>query len=268
MKSLRVFIGYDSREPVAYHVAAHTVLTTASGPVAIMPLVQSQLRTAGLYTRERGNTEATEFSMTRFLVPYLSGYEGVSVFMDCDVVVRGDVVGLVRDLMAQPASSTAVWVAQHDYVPKASVKMDGQTQTTYPRKNWSSVMVFANVRCHMLTPTYVNEASGLELHRFLWLQDPQIGSLPLEWNWLVEEYPHHDRAKILHYTNGGPWFAEHQDCDHASDWLDAYDALRSPTPDRWREVAQNMMTAMAAADREPLDAIRRRRAVAQADGVP
>lgn len=228
MKPLAIYIGYDSREPVAFHVCAHSILQHASAPVAIIPLVQSQLRAAGLYTRERGATEATEFSMTRFLVPYLSGYEGLSVFMDCDMVVQADIHQLAREHAANIAlwearnhTQPAVSVCQHDYVPKEAIKMDGQVQTTYPRKNWSSLMVFTNSRCQALTPEYVNTASGLDLHRFNWLKDDQIGALPLEWNWLVGEYEPNPDAKILHYTNGGPWFTDHRKCDHAADWEQA-----------------------------------------------
>lgn len=227
---LRVFIGYDSREPVAYHVAAHSILTTASAPVAIVPLVQSQLRTAGLYTRERGATEATEFSMTRFLVPYLSGYEGVSVFMDCDMVVRDDIYCMVRYHQSL-TDGAAVSVCKHDYTPRDAIKMDGQVQTTYPRKNWSSFMVFDNAQCRALTPEYVNQATGAQLHRFQWCAESKVGALPLEWNWLVGEYPPNPDAKILHYTNGGPWFWETRRCDHAAEWIDAYEAMRAPMKD-------------------------------------
>jgi hypothetical protein len=226
MQPLRVFIGWDSREPIAFHVAAHSILRRASKPVAIIPLVQDQLRSAGLYTRERGATEATEFSMTRFLVPYLSGYEGFSIFMDCDVLCKADIHEMV-DLERWPIDA-AVQVCQHHYTPKDAIKMDGCAQTTYPCKNWSSVMAFDNGLCRALTPDYVNTASGVELHRFSWLYQGEIGSLPLGWNWLVGEYPANPDAKILHYTNGGPWFRDYHACDHAKDWLEEYRAMRTP----------------------------------------
>jgi hypothetical protein len=239
MQPLRIFIGYDSREPVTYHVAAHSILTRASGPVGIIPLVQSQLRAAGLYTRARGPTEATEFSMTRFLVPYLSGYEGVSIFMDCDMLCRADIYDLpVRSLDLPPVA-----VCEHNYTPRDAIKMDGQVQTTYPRKNWSSLIVFNNERCQALTPEYVNSASGLDLHRFNWLGDyAPIGSLLLEWNWLVGEYEPNPNAKMLHYTNGGPWFRDYQNCDHADLWRAEYLAMTDPmraslyNKDAWQAV--------------------------------
>lgn len=213
---LRVFIGYDSKEPAAFAVATHSVMRHASRPVEIIPLVQYQLRKAGLYTRERGPTESTEFSLTRFLVPYLSNFEGVSLFLDCDVLVRAD----VYDLLLYPliAPDQAVHVAQHDYTPKDGTKFLGHVQTVYPRKNWSSVMLFQNAECRAVTPEYVNTATGLDLHRFHWIRDAQIGALPRDWNWLIGDYPPNAQAKILHYTLGGPWWAEHVNCDHADLW--------------------------------------------------
>lgn len=216
MKPINIFVGFDHRETVAYHVLCNSIMRHASCPVAFTPVIQSQLRSMGLYTRERGKFETTEFSLTRFLVPYLSNYEGISIFMDSDMLCQADITDLLIYPLAHP--SKAVHVVQHDYTPKTMLKMDHQPQTMYPRKNWSSLMVFNNSECRMLTPDYVNTATGLELHRFHWLKDEQIGSLPLEFNWLVSEYSPTDKAKLLHYTLGGPWFEQHRDCDHADLW--------------------------------------------------
>lgn len=213
MDPLRIFIGWDAREPIAWQVLAHSILRRASRPVALIPLTRASL--AGVYTRQRGPTESTEFSLTRFLVPYLCGYQGEAIFMDCDMLCRAD----IWELVAAVDPLAAVSVVQHDYTPRAGAKFLGQVQTAYPRKNWSSLMVFNTKRCHALTPEYVNTATGLELHRFTWTQDRDLGALPAEWNWLVGEYEPHPGARILHYTLGGPWFAETRDCDHAKDWL-------------------------------------------------
>lgn len=220
---LRIFIGYDSREPVAYHVLAHSLLRQATRPVSILPLVQSHLRAAGIYTRALGPTETTEFSLTRFLVPYLSGYQGRSVFCDCDMLARTDITQLWE--LVQGA---AVWICPHAYVPKTAVKMDGQLQTVYPRKNWSSFMVFENARCRVLTPDYVNTATGLALHRFQWLDDAAFGYLALDWNWLIGEYAPNPHAQMLHYTLGGPWFRDYQDCDGAALWRQEYGQMTEP----------------------------------------
>jgi hypothetical protein len=212
---LRIFIGYDSKEPVAYHVLAHSILRRASVPVSITPLVQSALRVSGIYTRDRGATESTEFSLTRFLVPHLCGYQGQAVFMDSDMLCQVDVAELWESILEQ---SAAVLVAQHDFTPTATTKFLGQPQTAYPRKCWSAFMAFDNTRCRELTPGYVNAATGLELHRLLWADDA-IGSLPLDWGWLVGVYAPKPDARVLHWTDGGPWFDEYRNADHADRWF-------------------------------------------------
>lgn len=246
MNPLRVFIGYDSREPVGYHVTAHSILMRASEPVAIIPLRQDTLREQGCYWRPIDKQASTEFSLTRFLVPYLSGYEGWSVFMDCDMLVRADIVGDLKKLLGPEC---AVFVCQHDYAPKDTAKMDGKVQHAYPRKNWSSFMVFDNASCRHLTPEYVNTASPADLHRFKWVEDEYgaaaIGPLPLEWNWLVGEYEPNPQAKILHYTNGLPCFLDYERCDHADLWWEEYDAMKRPvrqgpyTRDAWLKSMQD-----------------------------
>ena len=212
---LQVYIGFDPREAVAYDTLAHSIRRRASMPVEIKPLVQKELRAAGLYRRERGPTESTEFSLTRFLVPALAGYKGWSVFMDCDMLCRADIAALY----ALKQADKAAMVVQHDYVPKTQRKFLDQVQTKYERKNWSSLMLFNNERCRALTAAYVNSASGLELHRFKWLDDGEIGALPKEWNWLVTEYPYNPAAKLVHYTVGGPWFEPYRSCDYADEWF-------------------------------------------------
>ncbi len=226
MSDLKVFVGYDSKEAPAFHVAAHSLLAHASRPVSITPLMQPALRSAGLYTRERKPNEATEFSMTRFLVPHLSDYQGYSLFLDCDVLVQADIWDLLLFTLINPGK--AVYCCQHDYIPKALTKFDGHEQTKYPRKNWSSVMLFDNAKCKALTPEYVNSATGLELHRMHWTTDDKIGGMPLAWNWLVGEYDRNPGAKILHYTNGTPCFLDYAMGDHAAEWWDAYRAMLGP----------------------------------------
>lgn len=225
---MNLFIGYDTRESVAFYTLAHSILRRASITVSITALMQTQLK--GLYTRARGPTESTEFSLTRFLVPALSGFRGRSVFMDCDMLCRADIAELAAAADRQP--DKAILVCKHDYVPRTERKFLGQLQTRYARKNWSSLMVFNNERCGALTPEYVNAASGLELHRFQWLADAEIGELPLEWNWLVGEYDYNAQAKIVHYTIGGPYFPEYRQCDYADEWFREFDSMRSAAGDR------------------------------------
>jgi len=211
---LRIFIGYDKREIAAYHVLAHSILSRASMPVTICPLNRENLK--GIYTRERTDMESTDFSMSRFLVPYLSGYEGMSIFMDCDMLCLADIAELVI-LYIRSRRGESVHCVQHDYTPKAGNKFLNQAQTIYPMKNWSSLMIFDNNRCRNLTPAVINGESGLFLHQFKWADS--IGSIPKSWNWLCDEYDGlPDDLKILHYTLGGPWFPETQHCTGAALW--------------------------------------------------
>lgn len=213
MTPLRIFVGYDPVETVAFHVLAHSILTRASAPMSIIPLARKHLQS--VYLRPRAADESTDFSLTRFLVPYLCGYDGVAVYMDCDMLVRGDIHRIGFPAGGDITNPPAVWVVQHDYTPRSSTKFLGQQQAAYPRKNWSSFMVFNNERCQRLTPEYVNTAPPSDLHRFAWTDDGDpvytaekgwhgddtaIASLPLEWNHLVGEdnqCPIED-AKVLH----------------------------------------------------------------------
>lgn len=235
-ETLRIFIGYDEREDAAFRVLAHSIWARTTVPTAIIPLNRKHLEQVGLHHRARGPLDSTDFSITRFLVPKLCSYHGHAVFMDCDMLCRVDVGQLWAHIIGNDA---AVLVCQHDYTPKSATKFLGHTQTAYPRKNWSSLMVFDNTQCKALTPAYVDAASGLELHRFHWLDEKlpgsprtpgTVGSLPLEWNWLVGEYPANPDAKILHYTNGGPWFPEYRDIDHADEWFRERDAMLGLVP--------------------------------------
>ena len=164
---------------------------------------------ADTFTRKRDPLQSTDFSMSRFLTPYLSNYQGWSLFTDCDMIMRDDIAKLwqLRD------DRYAVMCVQHDYVPKDTEKFLGEKQTKYQKKNWSSVILFNNSKCKALTPDYVNTATGLELHQFKWLQgDHLIGALPAKWNHLVGEYAPNPDAALVHYTLGGPYFDEYRNC--------------------------------------------------------
>lgn len=217
---LRVFIGYDSAEPVAYHVCCQSILENTNHPVSFFPIGLKNKPTD--FERPRGDKDSTEFAITRFLVPYLSNYEGFSIFMDCDMLVRGDIAKLFDEVDPKKAIS----VAMHNYIPKTKRKFLNQEQSKYQRKNWSSVIVFNNARCKQLTLDFVSKAPGLDLHQFAWIDDDQIGELSTKWNHLVGEYPESDDAYILHYTLGGPYFSEYKDCNHAADWF-SYHRLAS-----------------------------------------
>jgi hypothetical protein len=213
LQPLDIFIGYDSHEIVACHALCQSILDRCSVPVRFTPIALQTL--GGLFDRPKHELQSTEFSFTRFLTPYLSGYRGWSLFMDCDMLARADLKALF-DLADE---RFAVMVTQHDYVPRDAIKFEGHVQTRYAKKNWSSVMLFNNARCRELTPDFVNNASGLELHQFKWLaSDAEIGALPLEWNWLVGEYPFNPDARIAHFTRGGPYFPAYAAEDYADEW--------------------------------------------------
>ena len=211
---INIFIGYDSKEKVAYNVLSHSIIQNSTKPVAITPIALNHLKDD--FVRERNALSSTEFSFSRFMIPHLMNYQGWALFMDCDMLMFEDVSKLWR----MRDDSKAIQVCKHDYTPKESKKFLGQVQTKYEKKNWSSFMLMNCRKCTTLTPDYVNKASGLELHQFKWLEgDHLIGDLPLEWNWLVGEYEHKDDVYNVHYTKGGPWFEDYAKCDYSQDWF-------------------------------------------------
>ena len=210
---IRIFIGYDAREAVAFSVLAHSIHRRASQPVTVAPVMLEQLE--GVYRRERNPLQSTDFSFSRFLTPWLCGYDGWAVFMDCDQLVLDDIARLwaLRD------ERYAVQVVKHHHVPKEEVKFLGEKQSKYEKKNWSSVMLMNCAKCGALTPEYVNTATGLELHQFKWLgNDALIGELPSRWNHLVGYDAPRSDAALVHYTTGGPYFKEYENCEYAAEW--------------------------------------------------
>lgn len=217
---IRVFIGFDARETAAWHVLSHSILARASQPVSLVPLALDNLK--DVFWREPNALQSTDFSFSRFLTPHLSGYEGWSLFMDCDMLMRDDIARLwaLRD------DRYAVMCVQHQHQPTETTKFLDKPQTAYGKKNWSSVMLFNNAKCKALTPDYVNTASGLELHQFKWLAgDDLIGALPHRWNHLVGyDAPDPDAANV-HFTIGGPYFTEYAGCEHATEWFAEREAM-------------------------------------------
>ena len=226
-----VFIGFDSREPIAYDVARHSILKRTNSNINVVPLKLSTMRELGIYTRPVDKLGSTEFTFSRFWVPYLMGYDGLGIFIDCDFIVNCDIEEMFEAASKQFENpDVAVAVCKHDYTPREGAKMDGQTQHLYPRKNWTSSMVF---RCDhplnkRLTLEVLNnpELGGKFFHRMQWLSDAtndeqnllesedHIGSLPIDFNWLSGEYfpPEHLNGRleprIIHYTLGGAWFSD------------------------------------------------------------
>lgn len=216
---VKVFIGYDPKESLSAYVLAHSILRRSSLPVQITFLRQDVLRKAGWYKRPVDERASTEFSLTRFLVPFLCDYVGWAIFMDCDMLVTGDIAKLWR----MRENNQAVQVVQHQYESKTDTKMDGQRNEQYPCKNWSSLMLINNGvagRHFGLTPHYVGRATPAQLHRFEWVDNPSwVGALPVEWNHLVGEYDTPERTpKCIHWTLGGPWWQDYADVEYANLW--------------------------------------------------
>lgn len=227
MQMVNVFIGWDSRESIAADVCQFSIEKNSTIPVDIQMLKQDDLRNRLLYARPRDMQGSTEFTFTRFLVPRLMEYKGWAIFCDCDFLWLGD----IKDLIDQADDRYAVMLVKHDYRPQNTIKMDGKRQEYYPRKNWSSMVMFncGHPKNQWLTPYHINQASGQELHRFSWLEDSDIGSVSPEWNWLVGWYhqPWDGVPRALHYTEGGPWFDNYRDCEYSDVWLDYRDKLEN-----------------------------------------
>ncbi len=212
-----VYVGWDSREDIAYQVCKYSI-ETRSHNVKVVPLKRKELIDNGHYSRPKDTLGSTEFTFTRFLVPRLEEYKGWAVFCDCDILWQ---IG-VEDLLAHADDKYAVMVVKHDYKPTQKVKMDGKEQHLYPRKNWSSVILWncGHPSNKGLTKEIIDEYEGAYLHRFRWLEDHEIGELPKEYNWLVNWYhePEDGTPKIIHYTEGGPWFDNYVSCEYGANW--------------------------------------------------
>ena len=219
---IRYFIGYDEREAGAFSVLSYSIQKRASQPVSITPVMLEQLKQAGLYWREPNALASTDFSFSRFLVPYLCDFQGWAIFSDNDMLMLDD----VAKLWESRDERYAVQVVKHNHVPKEETKFLGKAQTKYTKKNWSSVMLLNCAKCEKLTPEYVNAASGLELHQFKWLEsDDLIGELPSKWNHLVGYDAPRKDASLVHFTIGGPYFDEYRDCEYAAEWFAERDRM-------------------------------------------
>ena len=212
MSRIEVVVGFDQREAVAYHTFCQSILERASQPVSFTPLA---LNTLNSYV-EQHTDGSNAFIYSRFLAPWLMDYQGWAIFADGDMICRDD----IAKLWALRDDSKAVMVVQHDYKTKAHQKYLGNQNQDYPRKNWSSVILWncAHPENRRLDPEYVMTHPGSHLHRFAWLDDALIGEIPKEWNWLTTEYPDNYGAKLLHYTLGTPCFADYTDSAMAELW--------------------------------------------------
>ena len=213
------FIGYDPKEDIAYRVCKQSLLKKSSIEINVLALKLYELIAKGIYNRPIDPLASTEFTYSRFLIPNLMNFKGWAVFCDCDFLFLEDVAKLFNNL----SNKKAVYCVQHIYTPKEKHKMDGQQQTIYPRKNWSSFIIFncEHPSNKKLDAELVNKETGSFLHQFKWLRDDEIGALDERWNWLEGWTSNHNNNTpfAVHYTRGGPWFNEWQDVEFASEWI-------------------------------------------------
>ena len=212
VNKITLVVGFDQREAVAYHTFCQSVLEKASLPVQIIPLAENTL--AGY--RETHSDGSNKFIYSRFLTPYLNNFSGWAIFADGDMICQTD----IKELWDLRDEANAVQVVKHDYQTKAHTKYLGNKNENYPRKNWSSLILWncAHPAHRLLTPEFVQRQTGAYLHRFSWLQDEQVGELPRAWNWLAIEYEDNPQAKLIHYTLGAPCFKDYADSEMAEHW--------------------------------------------------
>ena len=228
MKPIRIFVGFDNNaEPVAYHAFCQSVIENSSIPVSVTPLALNTLQGY----KETHTDGSNAFIYSRFLVPALCDYEGLAIFADGDMIVKGD----IAELVALYDDTKAVQVVKHDYTTKASTKYLGAKNENYPRKNWSSVILFNCAKNKALTTDMVMTSTGSFLHRFSWLNDSDIGALPIEWNWLATEFEYNPDAKLVHYTLGTCCFKDYQNTDYSSDWWEVYYSMIYPLTGNGKE---------------------------------
>lgn len=215
-----IAIGYDRNNRMPAYTMADSLLHHSSVPLNIMFLHRNNL---SMYTRLNSEHDSTEFSNSRFLVPYLSKYVGWTLFTDNDMIVKHD----IKELFDYADDCYAVMCIKHNQQIKSNKKFRNKNQYQYQHKNWSSVMLFNNSKCRALTLEYVNSAPGLDLHQFKWLENESlIGNLPLEWNYLANNINQTDKSpKLIHYTDGGPYFKETTHCEYANEWIKTYQRI-------------------------------------------
>lgn len=211
---IRIFMGYDARESIAYHVCSQSIIESSRTPMSITPLKLSHL--TSIFDRPREPTQLTDFTYTRFLVPYLCGFEGWALFIDGDMLIRED----ITNLWQLKNNDAAVMVVQHPEFQQTHSFMH-QSMKTFPMFNWSSVMLFNNARCKQLTPEYIKNAAYHDLHQFKWVDEHSaLGALPPKWNHLVGYYAPNSEAALVHWTLGGPYFGNsYENSEFAEEWF-------------------------------------------------
>ncbi len=215
-ETINMIVGFDQREAIAYHTFTQSIIEKSSVPVSFTPLAINSLKNY----KENHTDRSNDFVYSRFLTPYLNNFQGWSIFADGDMICQAD----IKELWDLRDESKAVLVVKHNYQTKQNIKYLGNMNENYPKKNWSSLILWncGHPKHKILTPEFISNQSGKYLHRFSWLDEEDIGELPIEWNWLAIEYPINASAKIIHYTLGTPCFKNYKDTDMAEIWINTY----------------------------------------------
>ena len=216
MNLIKIAVGFDHRESIAYHTFCQSIIEKSSLPISFIPLSLNLLRDY----KETHDDQSNDFIYSRFLTPFLNNFAGWAIFADGDMICQAD----ISELWELRDESKALLVVKHNYQTKALKKYLGNKNENYPRKNWSSVILWncSHPKHKTLTPDFIAKQTGAFLHRFSWLDDHEIGELPKEWNWLAIEYPENKNAKLIHYTLGTPCFKEYKDTDMSDIWYETY----------------------------------------------
>ena len=215
-EKINIVVGFDQREAIAYHTFTQSIIEKSSVPVFFIPLAVNTLKGY----KETHKDLSNDFIYSRFLTPYLNNFHGWAIFADGDMICQSD----IKELWDLRDETKALLVVKHDYVTKANRKYLGNINENYPRKNWSSLILWncAHPKHRILTPDFIAQQTGQFLHRFSWLDDNDIGDLPKEWNWLAIEYPQNKSAKIIHYTLGTPCFKDYRNTDLSDIWFETH----------------------------------------------
>jgi len=216
MSAPNIYVGYDPSQDIAYKVCEQSIYKHSSDSVYVKKINSNTI--AG-YEREYDPLASTPFTYARFYIPYINNYQGASIFCDGDFLFLED----IQNLWNLFDSKYAVQVVKHDYAPSSTIKMNNKIQTSYPKKNWSSLIIWNNEhpKNKQLDLNVLNCASGSFLHQFKWLDENEIGEIPYAWNWLVgwyKETNQHLSPKALHFTEGGPWLKDPEN-DYDLVWL-------------------------------------------------
>ena len=211
-----IIVGFDQREAVDYHTFTQSVIEKSTVPVRFLPLSINSLSDYN----EKHKDGSNDFIYSRFLVPHLMNFKGWAIYADGDMICLED----IKKLWNQRNNNYAVQVVKHDYQTKIEKKYFGNKNENYPRKNWSSLILW---NCEhedhkILTPDFIEKQSGAFLHRFSWIKDEKIGELEKEWNWLALEYEEKESINLIHYTIGTPCFKEYSNTSLSSFWKKSF----------------------------------------------